>query len=80
MKVIENMVYYYTLKNCPDCEDMLEIFLSFCELNKISSKVEHSSTLRLAAPAIKWGEEWYIGNDAFDKFKKCWNSVKHKAT
>ena len=63
-------ITYYAI-GCPACDDMFREFFVFCIQNIIPYKVERH-VKDLDEPLMKWGEEWFTGDDMVNKFKDQW--------
>jgi len=73
---MEYNVSYYPIGGCPICSDMFKDFFIFCVQNKVPYTFKKDVVVELAKPAIRWGEEWFIGDEALDKFKYAWKLRK----
>jgi hypothetical protein len=73
---MEDKVYYYPISGCPVCEGVFKEFFIFCVQNSISYEFKKDVVVKLSRSAIKWGDKWYIGDEAFEKFKEDWKIRK----
>ena len=73
---MKDNVSYYPIGGCSICSDMFKDFFIFCIQNKVPYTFKRDVVVKLAKPAIRWGEEWFIGDEALDKFKFAWKRRK----
>jgi hypothetical protein len=71
---MEEKISYYPIGGCPICSDMFQEFFIFCVQNKISYDFKKDVIVKLSKPGIKWGNTWYIGDEAFEKFREEWKT------
>ena len=69
---MKDNVSFYPIGGCPICSDMFKDFFIFCVQNKVPYTFRKDVVVKLAKPAIRWGDDWYIGDEALDKFKCAW--------
>lgn len=65
-------IIYYSM-GCPVCDDLFRDLFMFCVQNTIPYEVKRH-VKDLSEPAMRWGDEWFTGENMVDRFKEQWRA------